>query len=139
MAKYASLVSSAALAGYRCSLFPFIISQPQSVAPSPSHAQLDLIKVVTRKFCESLTKLGVRHIFGYPGGAILPVYDALGKSKLIIFGSARTGRYAHGRWLCARQRRSGRSHGHERPGRSQHGYRHCHRDVDSSPVVSPAR
>jgi len=32
--------------------------------------------------CESLTKLGVRHIFGYPGGAILPVYDALGKSKL---------------------------------------------------------
>jgi acetolactate synthase-1/2/3 large subunit len=32
--------------------------------------------------CESLTKLGVKHIFGYPGGAILPVYDALGKSKL---------------------------------------------------------
>ncbi|HEY1469805.1 MAG TPA: biosynthetic-type acetolactate synthase large subunit [Candidatus Acidoferrum sp.] len=32
--------------------------------------------------CETLTKLGVRHIFGYPGGAILPVYDALGKSKL---------------------------------------------------------
>jgi len=32
--------------------------------------------------CESLTKLGVQHIFGYPGGAMLPVYDALGKSKL---------------------------------------------------------
>jgi acetolactate synthase I/II/III large subunit len=32
--------------------------------------------------CESLTHLGVRHLFGYPGGAILPVYDALGKSKL---------------------------------------------------------
>jgi acetolactate synthase I/II/III large subunit len=32
--------------------------------------------------CESLTRLDVRHIFGYPGGAILPVYDALGKSKL---------------------------------------------------------
>jgi acetolactate synthase-1/2/3 large subunit len=32
--------------------------------------------------CETLTSLGVRHIFGYPGGAILPVYDALGKSKL---------------------------------------------------------
>jgi acetolactate synthase-1/2/3 large subunit len=32
--------------------------------------------------CETLTLLGVRHIFGYPGGAILPVYDALGKSKL---------------------------------------------------------
>jgi len=32
--------------------------------------------------CETLTRLDVRHIFGYPGGAILPVYDALGKSKL---------------------------------------------------------
>jgi acetolactate synthase I/II/III large subunit len=32
--------------------------------------------------CEALTRLGVKHIFGYPGGAILPVYDALGKSKL---------------------------------------------------------
>ena len=32
--------------------------------------------------CESLTRLGVRHIFGYPGGAILPVYDAIGRSKL---------------------------------------------------------
>ncbi|MGB7849004.1 MAG: biosynthetic-type acetolactate synthase large subunit [Candidatus Acidiferrum sp.] len=32
--------------------------------------------------CETLERLGVRHIFGYPGGAILPVYDALGKSKL---------------------------------------------------------
>jgi acetolactate synthase-1/2/3 large subunit len=32
--------------------------------------------------CETLMRLGVRHIFGYPGGAILPVYDALGKSKL---------------------------------------------------------
>jgi acetolactate synthase I/II/III large subunit len=32
--------------------------------------------------CESLTKLGVKDLFGYPGGAILPVYDALGKSKL---------------------------------------------------------
>jgi acetolactate synthase I/II/III large subunit len=32
--------------------------------------------------CETLTHLGVRALFGYPGGAILPVYDALGKSKL---------------------------------------------------------
>ncbi len=32
--------------------------------------------------CETLEHLGVRHLFGYPGGAILPVYDALGKSKL---------------------------------------------------------
>jgi acetolactate synthase I/II/III large subunit len=32
--------------------------------------------------CKTLEHLGVRHLFGYPGGAILPVYDALGKSKL---------------------------------------------------------
>jgi acetolactate synthase I/II/III large subunit len=32
--------------------------------------------------CETLARLGVKHIFGYPGGAILPVYDALGKSNL---------------------------------------------------------
>jgi acetolactate synthase-1/2/3 large subunit len=32
--------------------------------------------------CRSLEHLGVKHVFGYPGGAILPVYDALGKSKL---------------------------------------------------------
>jgi len=32
--------------------------------------------------CETLEHLGVQHVFGYPGGAILPVYDAIGKSKL---------------------------------------------------------
>jgi acetolactate synthase I/II/III large subunit len=32
--------------------------------------------------CETLEHLGVKHIFGYPGGAILPVYDAIGKAKL---------------------------------------------------------
>jgi acetolactate synthase-1/2/3 large subunit len=32
--------------------------------------------------CQSLEHMGVKHVFGYPGGAILPVYDALGKSKL---------------------------------------------------------
>src|SRR5436309_9758341 len=32
--------------------------------------------------CETLTHLNVKHVFGYPGGAILPVYDAIGKSKL---------------------------------------------------------
>ena len=32
--------------------------------------------------CQTLERLGVTDLFGYPGGAILPVYDALGKSKL---------------------------------------------------------
>ena len=32
--------------------------------------------------CETLVRLGVKHIFGYPGGAILPTYDALGKAPI---------------------------------------------------------
>src|SRR4029434_5639719 len=32
--------------------------------------------------CQSLEHMGVKHVFGYPGGAILPIYDARGKSKL---------------------------------------------------------
>ncbi|MBZ5541542.1 MAG: biosynthetic-type acetolactate synthase large subunit [Acidobacteriia bacterium] len=32
--------------------------------------------------CETLHRLGVKDIFGYPGGAILPTYDALGRSPL---------------------------------------------------------
>ncbi len=32
--------------------------------------------------CESLVRLGVKHMFGYPGGAILPTYDAIGRSPL---------------------------------------------------------
>ncbi len=32
--------------------------------------------------CKTLERLGVRHIFGYPGGAILPTYDALGQSAI---------------------------------------------------------
>src|SRR6266446_7394242 len=31
---------------------------------------------------ECLERLGVEHVFGYPGGAILPTYDALTKSKV---------------------------------------------------------
>jgi len=31
---------------------------------------------------ECLERLGVEHIFGYPGGAILPAYDAMTKYKI---------------------------------------------------------
>ena len=33
---------------------------------------------------DSLIQNGVEHIFGYPGGAILPIYDeyTIGKSKI---------------------------------------------------------
>ncbi|HEV2386935.1 MAG TPA: biosynthetic-type acetolactate synthase large subunit [Candidatus Acidoferrales bacterium] len=31
---------------------------------------------------EALERLGVQHVFGYPGGAILPTYDALTRSRI---------------------------------------------------------
>ncbi|MFI5111172.1 MAG: thiamine pyrophosphate-binding protein, partial [Terriglobales bacterium] len=31
---------------------------------------------------ECLEREGVKHVFGYPGGAILPAYDALKHSKI---------------------------------------------------------
>src|SRR5216684_2356587 len=31
---------------------------------------------------ECLERFGVEHVFGYPGGAILPTYDALTRSKV---------------------------------------------------------
>ena len=77
MAKYALMVSSA--------------SQGAVTTP-PQVSVVRSLKVCTRGLyeadrwreilCETLTHLGVRDLFGYPGGAILPVYDALGKSKL---------------------------------------------------------
>ena len=34
-----------------------------------------------RLVVEALEREGVRHVFGYPGGAIMPVYDALAGSS----------------------------------------------------------
>ena len=31
---------------------------------------------------EVLARLGVTHVFGYPGGAILPTYDALPEARV---------------------------------------------------------
>ena len=35
-----------------------------------------------RLVTQSLEREGVKYVFGYPGGAIMPVYDALTGSKL---------------------------------------------------------
>lgn len=45
------------------------IDQAQSITKQRATGAYALI--------DSLTRHGVRHIFGYPGGAILPIYDAL--------------------------------------------------------------
>src|SRR4029077_19458842 len=58
------------------------IDEPRSFDFS-SCAREDTMKLTGAEIlCETLTHLNVKHVFGYPGGAILPVYDAIGKSKL---------------------------------------------------------
>jgi len=75
MAKYALLVSSSSLGA--------ITRRAKIIFNRRAKRLEDIMKLTGAEIlCESLTKLGVRHLFGYPGGAILPVYDALGKSQV---------------------------------------------------------
>ena len=72
---------------------------------------------------EALADQGVEHIFGYPGGAVLPIYDALFQQcepPAAHPGAPRAGRGAHGGWLRARDRTSGGGAGDLRPRRGQH-------------------
>ena len=48
-------------------------SSPQPDVVRPSGAELVI---------STLEKLGVDLVFGYPGGAIMPIYDALARSSL---------------------------------------------------------
>ena len=51
---------------------------------SPPQVQNDLlVKQATGAFAliDSLKRHGVKHVFGYPGGAILPIYDALYRAE----------------------------------------------------------
>ena len=52
-----------------------------SAAPAPTPAVSPAVSGA-RLVVEALERAGVRHIFGYPGGAIMPVYDALPGSAL---------------------------------------------------------
>ncbi len=42
----------------------------------------DMIKTGSQIIWECLEREGVKHVFGYPGGAILPAYDALKQSQI---------------------------------------------------------
>lgn len=57
---------------------------PASVSTSPEAPASPAAKPVSgaRLVVEALEREGVRHVFGYPGGAIMPVYDALPGSGL---------------------------------------------------------
>jgi len=50
-----------------------------------------MIKTGAQILWECLEHEGVTHVFGYPGGAILPAYDALKHSKIhhVLVGMSR--------------------------------------------------
>jgi acetolactate synthase-1/2/3 large subunit len=56
-----------------------------AVSPSPTQRANPAAELVSgaRLVVEALEREGVRHVFGYPGGAIMPVYDALPGSGLM--------------------------------------------------------
>ena len=83
---------------------------------------------------EALVREGVTDVFGYPGGAILPAYDAMLQYPDSPHpGAARAGRDAHGGRLRARDREGRRRDRDLRPRRDQHGDRH--RDGDDGLVA----
>ena len=70
----------------------------------------------------SLEAAGVEHIFGIPGGAILPAYDPLFDSQDPAHpGAPRAGRRPRGPGLRRGDRPGRCLHGHLRPGRDQPG------------------
>ena len=84
---------------------------------------------------EALADQGVKHLFGYPGGAVLPIYDALFQQDKVQPhpGAARAGRGARGRRLCALDRQGRLRAGHLGPGRHQRGDRPDRRAVRLDP------
>ena len=80
---------------------------------------------------QALQDQGVEHIFGYPGGAVLPIYDALFHQEKVQPhpGPPRAGRDPRGRGLCALHRQGRRGAGHLGPRRDQRRHR-PHRRAD---------
>ncbi|KAI1177591.1 thiamine diphosphate-binding protein [Nemania sp. FL0916] len=60
--------------------------QPLATPSAPSEMDESFVgKTGGEIFHEMMLRHGVKHIFGYPGGAILPVYDAIYNSKHFDF------------------------------------------------------
>ena len=74
---------------------------------------------------QALADQGVQHLFGYPGGAVLPIYDAIFQQRQgpAHPGAPRAGRGARGGRLCALDRQGRLRAGHLRPRRHQCGDR----------------
>ena len=91
----------------------------------------------------ALVDQGVEDVFGYPGGAVLPIYDALFQQDRAAPhpGAPRAGRDPRGRGLCPLDRQARRGAGHLRPRRDQRRHRpHRRADgLDPDRRASPAR
>ena len=78
---------------------------------------------------ECLVREGVTDVFGYPGGAILPAYDAMLDYPIRhVLVRHEQGADAHGRRLRARERPGRRRDRDLRARRHQPGHRHRHGD-----------
>ena len=92
---------------------------------------------------KALVDQGVEHVFGYPGGAVLPIYDALFKQNRLrhILVRQELGAAHMAEGYARSTGKVGRDPGHLRPGRHQHRDR-AHRRADgfdSRSSASPAR
>src|SRR5580658_116813 len=74
---------------------------------------------------ECLEREGVKTVFGYPGGAILPAYDALRHSSIRHILVRHEQGATHMADGYARDRRSGRGGGDVWTGRDEHGDWDC--------------
>ena len=55
------------------------MDKDNTLAPAPAAAGADVTLTGAEMVIQALRDQGVTHIFGYPGGAVLPIYDALFK------------------------------------------------------------
>ena len=93
---------------------------------------------------EALADQGVKHLFGYPGGAVLPIYDALFQQSnrlQHVLVRHEQGAVHAGRGLCALDRQGRLRAGDLGPGRHQRGHRPDRRAVRFRPDgrASPGR
>ncbi len=51
------------------------------ITPVPAHAPSSNMRTGAYDLLDSLRRHGVKHIFGYPGGAILPIYDEIERAE----------------------------------------------------------
>ena len=56
--------------------------------PSPIVAAIAQSQTGAYALLDSLHRHGVKHIFGYPGGAILPIYDEIYRFEAAEIGRA---------------------------------------------------